>query len=782
MVKKDNEKDISKNKNDTTDKEDDKEKKDTDKDMKKDTDKDSSSPKAKTDLDIDLDSLEMDTDKTTTPSKKKKPRKHRKRFIVRNDPSGNNSVTKDNDTTKHAKRKLEESRLTDNPSEKSDKIADKKSPSSKREGSDVKRPKMTGPNIIRIPTELLPDNAISGGIIMSIEGSSNLSDFLSSLQNSNTSQSDSGDKDKSGKGKTGKTGKTSKPKADTPPDDNLDSEGFLVTDTDEDNTDKYKDSMEQVDEEDHKKVTVETVEESLEETDLDLDEKEEAEEEAEEEEEEEELPYFKIKGYKAIDNLPQRLYPIDSLQKVISLGHLYRHPNFRFKNYSVNVKGLYQMIPALQKLNSLVGLEKIKKKVIDQIMFFSQDLHNQEWYYYQQQKLLEQESQKQEGFHHPLHPPPRGHRNNGPRHPLEALLQIIPLQGPPPHSRNQKEDEMYWAGGGGSGDGNGGGGRSGDRRGGRGGRGRSSGRGSGGRGSGGRGGRGGRKKDGRGGRRGGTPSHRDHNHQSVPVDTPQKGLDPHLSDESSDMLHTVIAGPPGVGKTVFGKILADIYLSLGITSRNSFKIVRRSDLVGEYLGQTAIKTQKAIDSALGGVLFIDEAYSLGCNDGRRKSDSFSKECIDTLNQNLSEKKGQFICIIAGYPEELEKHFFSVNPGLQRRFSFHYHIEGYDWKELTEILCRKIASIGWKLDGVAREWLFQEKGFMEGHVKDFPNFGGDIETLLLNIKIVHGRRVFGMHPREHKLIREIDIRDGYQRYQSSNRGSEETDPAPTTMYM
>lgn len=773
MVKKDNEKDITKNK-------DDKEKKDTDKDMKKGTDKDSSSPKAKDgskkqDLDIDLDSLEMDTDKTTTPVKKKKHRKHRKRFIVRNDPSGNNSVTKDNDTTKHAKRKLEDSRLTDNPSEKSDKITDKKSPSSKREGGDVKRPKMNGPNIIRIPTELLPNNAISGGIIMSIEGSSNLSDFLSSLQNSNTSQSVSDDKDKSGKGKTGKTKKTSKPKADTPPDDNLDSEGFLVTDTDEDNTDKYKDSMEQVDEEDHEKVTVETVEEGLEETDLDLDEKEE-EEEDEKEEEEEELPYFKIKGYKEIDNLPQRLYPIDSLQKVISLGHLYRHPNFRHKNYSVNVKGLHQMIPALQKLNSLVGLDKIKKKVIDQIMFFSQDLHNQEWYYYQQQKLLEQESQKQEGQFHP----PRGHRNNnGPRHPLEALLQIIPLQGPPPHSRNQKEDEMYWAGGGGSGDGNGGG-----RSGGRGGRcGRSSGRG--GRGSGGRGGRGGRRRDGRGGRRGGrngSPSRRDHSQSSVQVDTPQKGLDPNLSDESSDMLHTVIAGPPGVGKTVFGKILADIYLSLGITSRNSFKIVRRSDLIGEYLGQTAIKTQKAIDSALGGVLFIDEAYSLGCNDGRRKSDSFSKECIDTLNQNLSEKKGQFICIIAGYPEELEKHFFSVNQGLQRRFSFHYHIEGYDWKELTEILCRKISSIGWKLDGVAREWLFQDKGFMEGHVKDFPNFGGDIETLLLNIKIVHGRRVFGMHPREHKLIREIDIRDGYQRYQSSNRSSEEIDPAPTTMYM
>ena len=140
------------------------------------------------------------------------------------------------------------------------------------------------------------------------------------------------------------------------------------------------------------------------------------------------MPYFKIKEYKKIDNLPQRLYPIDSLQKVISLGHLYRHPNFKHKNYSVNVKGLYQMIPALQKLNGLVGLEKIKRKVIDQIMFFSQDLHNQEWYYYQQQKLLAQQYEQDQGhFHHPLRPPPRGN-HHGPRHPLETLLQIIPFK------------------------------------------------------------------------------------------------------------------------------------------------------------------------------------------------------------------------------------------------------------------------------------------------------------------------------------------------------------------
>ena len=763
MVKKDNEKDLDKN---------------TDKDtMTKDTgtdkDKDSHTKdesKKTGDLDIDLD--EMDTDKTTTPVKKKKPRKPRKRFIVRNDPSGNPSVT---DDKKHAKRKIEDTHSSDNPSD-----LGKKSPSSRRDGGNVKRPKH-GSNIIRIPTDLLSNNTISGGIIMSIEGSSNLSDFLSSLQNS-TDKEDKQDKEDQDR-EQDKESKKPHQKTETQRDVNLDSEGFTLSDTYEDDDEDHDEYQDENEDNTHDKterssgarkgpdVEVETVNEEEETDDTEL----------EEEQPESELPYFKIKEYKKIDNLPQRLYPIDSLQKVISLGHLYRHPNFKHKNYSVNVKGLYQMIPALQKLNGLVGLEKIKRKVIDQIMFFSQDLHNQEWYYYQQQKLLAQQYEQDQGhFHHPLRPPPRGN-HHGPRHPLETLLQIIPLQGPPPHSRNQKEDEMYWAGGGG------GGGKDdhGSGRGGRGGR----------SGSGRRGGRGNRGKSSRGGRREGQPgytthpknrsdhsNHSDHSRASETVDTPQKGLDPNISDESSDMLHTVIAGPPGVGKTVFGKILADIYLSLGITSRNSFKIVRRSDLVGEYLGQTAIKTQKAIDSALGGVLFIDEAYSLGCNDGRRKSDSFSKECIDTINQNLSEKKGQFICIIAGYPEELERHFFSVNPGLKRRFGFHYQIEGYDWKELAEILCRKISSIGWKLDSEARKWLFQDKGFMEDHIKDFPNFGGDIETLLLNIKIVHGRRVFGMHPREHKLIREIDIKDGYHRYQSSNRGREEPDPAPTSMYM
>jgi len=110
------------------------------------------------------------------------------------------------------------------------------------------------------------------------------------------------------------------------------------------------------------------------------------------------------------------------------------------------------------------------------------------------------------------------------------------------------------------------------------------------------------------------------------------------------MLHTCIEGPPGCGKTELANILAEIYANLGIIKESKVVIARRSDLVAGFLGQTAQKTQEMIDSAKGGVLLIDEAYSLG---NEEKRDSFAKECIDTINQNLTEGKGDFICIIAG---------------------------------------------------------------------------------------------------------------------------------------
>jgi SpoVK/Ycf46/Vps4 family AAA+-type ATPase len=227
-----------------------------------------------------------------------------------------------------------------------------------------------------------------------------------------------------------------------------------------------------------------------------------------------------------------------------------------------------------------------------------------------------------------------------------------------------------------------------------------------------------------------------------------------------DMKHIVIYGPPGSGKTLLGRILAKISLHLGISSNDKFIIAKRSDLIGEFLGMTAIKTQKMIDKAIGGTLFIDEAYSLGSSEKDR--DIYAKECIDTLNQNLTERKGQFQCIIAGYEEELDRNFFSLNPGLKRRFPFKYKIEKYSSKELLDILILKINKINWTIKSNIKNWLYSTN-YLNNKMDYFEYYGGDIETWLFNIKIEHGKRVFGKHPSEHQVISKQDIEKGFERY-------------------
>jgi hypothetical protein len=230
---------------------------------------------------------------------------------------------------------------------------------------------------------------------------------------------------------------------------------------------------------------------------------------------------------------------------------------------------------------------------------------------------------------------------------------------------------------------------------------------------------------------------------------------------NKNMLHTVIEGPPGVGKTKLGKIIAEIYAAMGIIPSAKFKLVKRTDLIGEYLGHTAHRTQKAIDEADGGVLFIDEAYSLGAQDG---GDSFSKEAIDTLNQNLSEKKKNFICIIAGYPDELEKSFFSYNPGLSRRFPFRYKIESYTSEEMTKIMVKKVNDMNWKFNESNLTEKVVEKFFKDN--KDyFPNYGGDIDNLLVQCKFCHSRRVVGQPPKVRCIFSIEDLNNGFERFKS-----------------
>lgn len=185
-------------------------------------------------------------------------------------------------------------------------------------------------------------------------------------------------------------------------------------------------------------------------------------------------------------------------------------------------------------------------------------------------------------------------------------------------------------------------------------------------------------------------------------------------------------------------------------------VTTRSDFVGTVLGETAVKTQKTIDKAIGKVLIIDEAYSLG---SKNNEDSYAKEMIDTLTYNLETLKNQLQVTITGYEHALRNDFFAQNEGLDRRFPLWISMDEYNSTELKDIFLLMTS----KIDTV-NKWVCNVpdsilKKFFNDNYLHFRNFAGDIETLLLHIKVQHGVRVIQLNKKYKRIITIEDMING-----------------------
>ncbi|ARI77406.1 AAA family ATPase [Halobacillus mangrovi] len=167
-------------------------------------------------------------------------------------------------------------------------------------------------------------------------------------------------------------------------------------------------------------------------------------------------------------------------------------------------------------------------------------------------------------------------------------------------------------------------------------------------------------------------------------------------------LHSVFSGNPGTGKTTVAEIYADVLKQCGLLKRGHTVVVSRSDLVAGYVGQTAMKTKRKIREALGGVLFIDEAYAL-YNGGR---DDFGKEAIETLVDEMTKHNENLVVILAGYQHEMEQ-LVESNPGLSSRFKKFFRFPDYDERELLEMTHYQAKSYGYHFNEWAESFLLEK---------------------------------------------------------------------------
>jgi len=220
-------------------------------------------------------------------------------------------------------------------------------------------------------------------------------------------------------------------------------------------------------------------------------------------------------------------------------------------------------------------------------------------------------------------------------------------------------------------------------------------------------------------------------------------------------LHMVFTGNPGTGKTTVARILSELYREIGVLSKGQLVEVDRGGLVAGFVGQTAIKTKEAVDSALGGILFIDEAYALAPEVGT--GNDFGREAIETLLKMMEDHRGDLIVIVAGYSEPMER-FISSNPGLESRFNRYFEFEDYNGEQLDEIFSLFCTQSEYVLTDEAQSFI--SKHFEILYEMRDENFGNAryVRNFFEHIVSIHSDRISALSEHTREVLVTITLED------------------------